>query len=86
LRVFDLREPSTVCAERHAQAPLFVKEKTRFVLADINDVDFLDLVSGIDYEVLLLFCNNLVFNPGTNTRSVPASRLLKMLALICVGF
>eukprot|EP00884_Botryococcus_braunii_P016767 jgi/Botrbrau1/3774/Bobra.0183s0009.1 len=68
------REPAELCTERHALAPESVKERTKFVLADINDVDILDLLSGIDYQILVLFCNNLVFNPGTNAR---LSRMLK---------
>lgn len=67
---WDRREPAIICSERQAAASQAVRDKTRFILSDINDVDLLDLLSDIDYEVLVIFCNNLVFNPGTNTRCV----------------
>jgi hypothetical protein len=71
----DCREPATICSERQAAAPQSVRDKTRFVLADINDVDIMDLLSDIDYQVVVIFCNNLVFNPGTNTRCVSPARV-----------
>lgn len=66
----DCREPAIICSERQEAASQAVRDKTKFILADINDVDIMDLLSDIDYQVVVIFCNNLVFNPGTNTRFV----------------
>lgn len=62
------REPAAVCDKRFAELPDDVKERLRFVLEDINDTDLVEELSGIQYERLLLFCNNLAFSQGTVNR------------------
>eukprot|EP01026_Neomeris_dumetosa_P040952 TRINITY_DN3388_c1_g1_i2.p4 TRINITY_DN3388_c1_g1~~TRINITY_DN3388_c1_g1_i2.p4 ORF type:complete len:146 (+),score=17.98 TRINITY_DN3388_c1_g1_i2:157-594(+) len=45
------------------------RQKIKMVYEDINDTNLLDLMKEVQYDRLLIFCNNLAFNLGTIKRS-----------------
>lgn len=45
-----------------------VSQKLSFRREDISDTDLLSLLAGIEYDQLLIFCNNLAFTQGTLNR------------------
>ena len=57
-----------MCDKLFQALPEHIKQRLLFVLEDINDTDLLSCLSGIKYERLLIFCNNLAFTEGTLNR------------------
>lgn len=52
----------------HASLPEDIRSKVQFILGDFNDFDLTEMVQVSSNSSLLLFCNNLAFNQGTNHR------------------
>ena len=45
--------------------PQELQQRIHIVQEDVNDTDFLHLLSKLKFQHLLFFCNNVAFNSGT---------------------
>lgn len=48
-----------------SRLPQELQQRIHIVQQDVNDTDFLYLLSKLKFQNLLLFCNNVAFNSGT---------------------
>lgn len=48
-----------------SRLPQELQQRIQIVQQDVNDTDFLQLLSKLKFQSLLLFCNNVAFNSGT---------------------
>ena len=71
-----------MCDRLFQALPQHIKERLSFVLEDINDTDLLSCLSGIEYEHVLIFCNNLAFTEGTLNRYAFRTSLSRMVEKI----
>lgn len=63
------REPQAVCDSHFKSLPEDIKQRLLFKLEDINDTDVLSILAKLNFQTLLIFCNNLAFTQGTLNRS-----------------
>ena len=62
------REPAKIAAAMHASLPVAVQNRTKFIVEDCNDTEFSEVLMGINFDKLIIFCNNLAFHAGTVQR------------------
>ena len=48
-----------------SQLPQALQHCSTVVLQDVNDTDFMPLLSSVSFQTVLFFCNNVAFNAGT---------------------
>ena len=48
-----------------SRLPQELQQRIHIVQEDVNDTDFLHLLSKLKFQHLLFFCNNVAFNSGT---------------------
>ena len=51
--------------EAVSHIPQELQQRIQIVQQDVNDTDFLQLLSRQTFQNLLFFCNNVAFNSGT---------------------
>ncbi|KAK9804858.1 hypothetical protein WJX72_008879 [[Myrmecia] bisecta] len=61
-------DKADVSIAMHAALPKELGGKMRFYLEDVNDTEYTEILEGLEFATLVIFCNNLAFNQGTVSR------------------
>ncbi|DBA73247.1 hypothetical protein WJX77_007181 [Trebouxia sp. C0004] len=63
------KEPAAIAAKLFSSSSSDLQAKMRFLLEDMSDTDIPKELQGLQFDTIILFCNNLAFHDGTVHRS-----------------
>jgi len=58
------KEPAAIAAKLFSSSSSDLQAKMRFLLEDMSDTDIPKELQGLQFDTLILFCNNLAFHEG----------------------
>ncbi len=59
------KEPAAIAAKLFSSSSSDLQAKMRFLLEDMSDTDIPTELQGLQFDTIILFCNNLAFHEGT---------------------
>ena len=75
LGVEKYKDKYVASLEAVSRIPQELQQRIQVVQQDVNDTDFLQLLSKLTFQNLLFFCNNVAFNSGTIHRYAAVVRV-----------
>ena len=58
------KDPAAIAAKLFSSSSSDLQAKMRFLLEDMSDTDIPKELQGLQFDTLILFCNNLAFHEG----------------------